>query len=212
MNNGTYSNFGYTDWRLPNQKELHSLIDRSRWAPALPVDHPFTNVQGTNEYWSSTTFASSPDSAWVVDIWNGFVFYGGIKSSYYSYLWPVRGGAVGHPTLITLSSFTAIPSDRKVILEWATESEIDNAGFNLYRAESEDGEYAKINDSLIPAEGAPTQSATYQFVDGNVQNRNTYYYKLEDIDIYGKSTMHGPASAELKTKIRNREWEAVSVK
>ena len=50
-------------------------------------------------------------------------------------------------TLVALSSFTATPSDRKVILEWTTESEIDNAGFNLYRSKSEDGEYIKINTS-----------------------------------------------------------------
>lgn len=78
---------------------------------------------------------------------------------------------------------------------WNAESEIDNAGFNLYRAESEDGEYVKINDSLIPAEGSPTQGASYQFIDENVQNRKTYYYKLEDIDLKGISTMHGPVSA-----------------
>jgi hypothetical protein len=98
------------------------------------------------------------------------------------------------PTLITLSSFTATPSGRKVTLSWTTESEIDNAGFNLYRAESEDGKYVKINDSLIPAEGSTTQGATYQFVDDNVKNRNTYYYKLEDLDLDGTSTMHGPVS------------------
>jgi hypothetical protein len=28
-----------------------------------------------------------------------------------------------------------------------------------------------------------------------VKNRTTYYYKLEDIDLNGKSTMHGPVSA-----------------
>jgi hypothetical protein len=100
------------------------------------------------------------------------------------------------PTLITLSSFTATPSDRAVILKWTTESEIDNAGFNIYRAESENGKYVKINGSLIPAEGSATSGATYQYVDNDVKNRTTYYYKLEDTDIYGTSTMHGPVSAE----------------
>ena len=98
------------------------------------------------------------------------------------------------PTLITLSSFTATPSNHKVILEWTTASEIDNAGFNLYRAESENGEYVKINSSLIPAQGSPTSGAAYQFIDDNVKNRRTYYYKLEDINLNGKSTMHGPVS------------------
>ena len=78
---------------------------------------------------------------------------------------------------------------------WETKSEIDNAGFNIYRAESEDGEYVKINDNLILAAGSPTEGASYKFVDGDVNNRKTYYYKLEDIDLNGVSTMHGPVSA-----------------
>ena len=106
------------------------------------------------------------------------------------------------PTVIKLSSFTATKSYRKVILSWITESEIDNAGFNLYRAESEDGEYVKINPSLIPAEGSPTQGASYQYVDENVKNRTTYYYKLEDIDLNGTSTMHGPVSVTPRRMLR----------
>ncbi|MCX5887216.1 MAG: hypothetical protein NT096_15115 [Proteobacteria bacterium] len=62
----------------------------------------------------------------------------------------------GEPTVVNLSSFTATPSNRAVILEWTTESEIDNAGFNLYRADAEEGEYVKLNESLIPAQGSPT--------------------------------------------------------
>ena len=98
-------------------------------------------------------------------------------------------------TLINLASFTATPKFSKVIIQWSTESEIDNAGFNIYRSETEDGNYIKINDSLIPAQGSSTQGASYEFTDTNVQNRKTYYYKLEDIDLSGKSTMHGPVKA-----------------
>ncbi|MCX5887739.1 MAG: hypothetical protein NT096_17855 [Proteobacteria bacterium] len=114
-----------------------------------------------------------------------------------------RGGC--EPIVITLSSFTATSSDRKVILEWTTASEIDNAGFNLYRAESANGEYIKINFSLIPAQGSGISGATYQFIDEDVINRRTYYYKLEDIDIYGKSTFHGTASAIPKIITKQRK-------
>ena len=38
---------------------------------------------------------------------------------------------------------------------------------------------------LIPAKGASTQGAAYEFIDTNVQNRKTYWYKLEDIDLNG---------------------------
>ena len=97
--------------------------------------------------------------------------------------------------MIQLSSFKAVPKAGKILLKWSTASEIDNAGFNLYRAESEDGSYIKINAALIPAEGSPSRGASYEFTEGDVQNRKTYYYKLEDIDINGISTMHGPVSA-----------------
>jgi len=97
-------------------------------------------------------------------------------------------------TLIELASFTATPKAGKVILQWNTESETDNAGFNIYRFTSETEEYIKINDSLIPAQGSPTEGAVYEFVDNDVKNRKTYYYKLEDLDLNGTSTMHGPVS------------------
>lgn len=107
----------------------------------------------------------------------------------------VHFGYDNHVILIELSSFTATPKSEKVILEWTTESEIDNAGFNILRAGSEDGEYVQINDSLIPAEGSPTQGAIYDFVDTDANNMQTYYYYLEDIDLNGESTLHGPVSA-----------------
>jgi len=99
------------------------------------------------------------------------------------------------PTLIELISFDADAGWKSVTLQWSTASEIDNAGFNIYRAETEDGEYIKINKTLISAQGAPTQGASYRFVDRGLKNKKTYFYKLEDIDLSGSSALHGPISA-----------------
>jgi hypothetical protein len=99
------------------------------------------------------------------------------------------------PTIVSLIDFNALPGNRIVTLVWSIESEIDNAGFNLYRSESENGEYSKINISLIPAKGSSTHGVSYEYIDKDVKNRKTYYYKLEDIDLNGISTMHGPVSA-----------------
>lgn len=101
-------------------------------------------------------------------------------------------------TFIELSAFTAKANNGRVKLQWVTESEIDNAGFNIYRAESEDGFYNQINDELIPAKGSPTSGAKYIFNDTIAKNRKTYFYKLEDIDVNGIATMHGPVSATPK--------------
>jgi hypothetical protein len=103
------------------------------------------------------------------------------------------------PTVIGLVSFEASGKLARIILNWETASEIDNMGFNIYRAESTDGEYTKINGALIPAKGSATEGASYSFVDWSVEKGKTYYYKLEDIDRSGIATLHGPASAAAKS-------------
>jgi hypothetical protein len=104
-------------------------------------------------------------------------------------------GQTPQPMIITLSSFIAEPADGSVFLFWETSPEIDNVGFNIYRSEQKNGEYTVLNDNIIIAEGSPTEGMLYEFIDDTVQNRKTYYYKLEDFDIYGVSTFHGPVNA-----------------
>jgi len=101
-------------------------------------------------------------------------------------------------TVINLTDLKAIAGSWKVTVTWTTASEIDNAGFNIYRSTEENGTYTKINAQLIQAKGGPSASATYQFIDKPVKNRTTYWYKLEDVDVNGKSTMNGPVSAKPK--------------
>lgn len=98
-------------------------------------------------------------------------------------------------TAILLDSFKAEPGNRNIALNWVTGDETNNFGFNVYRSESKDGEYIRINDSIIFSQMGAGLGAAYSFVDDNIKNRKTYYYKLEDIDISGLNTLHGPVSA-----------------
>jgi hypothetical protein len=54
---------GYADWRLPNIRELESLVDLDRHSPALAVDHPFEHI--AEGYWSATTSVYEKRYAWV---------------------------------------------------------------------------------------------------------------------------------------------------
>jgi hypothetical protein len=88
------------------------------------------------------------------------------------------------------------------LVEWETASEVDNAGFNLHRATAGDGPYTKLNDALIPAEGDPESGASYTYTDTDVVRGVTYYYMLEDVDIHGVTTLHGPVSARARPRFR----------
>ena len=72
-----------------------------------------------------------------------------------------------------------------VVIDWSTASELNTAGFNLYRSESPDGPFSKINDNLIPASPDPLTGGSYSYTDKNVSPGRTYYYQLEDVEISG---------------------------
>jgi len=102
------------------------------------------------------------------------------------------------PAAVDLISFSASSGNGTIELTWETAAEIDNLGFNVYRAGSADGVRSRINSALIPSQ-APGSAvgATYTFVDESASPGVTYYYWLEDVDIYGVATVHGPVSGQV---------------
>jgi hypothetical protein len=90
---------GQNDWRLPNVREIQSLMDYGRSHPPIcntagtgqwTANDPFTGVVLTNNYWSSSTYFSQTVSAWFVDPRVGWVG-GQYKTAAYA-VWPVSGG------------------------------------------------------------------------------------------------------------------------
>ena len=73
---------GYTDWRLPDRNELQSLVDYTRYSPAIDPLVAADTV-ADDYYWSSTTDAYKTSRAWLVYSYNGYVGYNGKFSGNY---------------------------------------------------------------------------------------------------------------------------------
>ena len=85
-----YSYLGHNDWRVPNRKELQSLIDHSQSNPALPAGNPFTGV-GSGTYWSSDTYINQCNLGWAIDMNTGLVTEAYKNPTNALHVWPVRG-------------------------------------------------------------------------------------------------------------------------
>jgi len=122
------------------------------------------------------------------------------------------------PTAVELTYFKASARDNgSVVITWATATELDNVGFNLYRSSNSGGlgakspnsaafegeKYVKINSEVIPAKGFSVSGAKYKFIDR--PGTGSYSYKLEDLDFNGKSIFHGPVSSNSKKAKRSKK-------
>ncbi len=91
----------------------------------------------------------------------------------------------GEPLPVTLSHFRAELTDTGVTLKWITESEVDNAGFYIYRSETRDGQFKVLNPIMIQGAGTTSERNTYTWTDTTAKPNVAYYYRIEDISHAG---------------------------
>jgi hypothetical protein len=94
--------------------------------------------------------------------------------------------------LLLLYWLTISPS---VDVYWQTETEFETAGFNVLRGTSPQGPFVKINESLLLSAADPLAGDEYLFIDSGVVAGETYYYRLEDVELDGQMTQHDLISA-----------------
>jgi Bacterial TSP3 repeat len=109
---------------------------------------------------------------------------------------------------VDLISFTATGrAGGGVVVAWETAQEAHNKGFNLYRAEAAGGAYVKLNSGLIPAASISGEGRSYGFTDANLIRGRLYYYKLEDVDVSGAVSVHGPVCVDWDADGLPDDWE-----
>ena len=86
---------------------------------------------------------------------------------------------------VTLSHFRAERVKSGVVLKWTTESELDNAGFNILRTESRDGAFRQVNSRMIQGAGTTGERNTYTWTDTTAKPDIVYYYRIEDVSFVG---------------------------
>lgn len=93
-------------------------------------------------------------------------------------------------TAVRLESFEAATSASGTELRWRTGYEADNLGFHVYRVSGD--ERVRLNSELIPGAALSgmgrTEGSAYTFRDPGGGGA----YLLEDVDLWGHSTLHGP--------------------
>ena len=109
-----------------------------------------------------------------------------------------QGGALP----VELSRFTVTRTEAgAVVVTWTTESEVDNAGFNLRRSLTRDSGFTLLNPVLIAGAGTTGERQTYTFTDTSAKPGVEYYYQIEEVAFDGKREtlatrmLRGPVSA-----------------
>lgn len=147
----------YRNGRYSNKGIAQDGTEREAWIIAANTD--FADYTRTTETWYG-----SPDD------------YGtpGIR-------------AAGHPLPVQLSQFRPdLTETGTVLIQWMTESEIDNAGFNILRSQTKSGEFKVINPQMIPGAGTTAERNTYTWTDTTAKPNVVYYYQIEDVSFAGE--------------------------
>ena len=154
-------------WSLPKsltEEDTRASMIRihDHGVPRLGTDASgWISAVNTNLATSTTTYYGHPDDIGAP----------GIES----------GGALP----VSLSRFRAELTDAGVSIKWIPESELDNAGFNILRSETKDGEFKIVNPKLIQGAGTTSERQTYTWTDTTAKPNVVYYYQIEDISHAG---------------------------
>ncbi|MBF0452961.1 MAG: DUF1566 domain-containing protein [Candidatus Magnetomorum sp.] len=192
---------GYTDWRLPNAKELLSISDYLHYSPAVNPDF-FSNTV-SSFYWTSSSYARYPTFAWAVYFRNAGVTYK-FKSKKYP-VRAVRGGQniIPENLLITAPKaaslwcvgeqmkITWLPQgiDGNVKILISRDGGKNNSFDTIAESTENDGEHIwtvsgmKSDNCMLKIESENTSHLTTQGLFSIITNHPPTISRIDDIEI-----------------------------
>ncbi|HKE47556.1 MAG TPA: hypothetical protein VKB52_05800 [Rhodanobacteraceae bacterium] len=113
---------------------------------------------------------------------------------------PAAAMAKGPPPEGDCGDQSAVAADQRVAntAKWSTASEQDSFAFDVYRGDSEKGEFAKINKDPILGAGTTDETHKYEYRDDSIDPCKDYWYYVESTSTKGvhekfTPTFHAPA-------------------
>ncbi len=162
-------NFG-SEWEIPS---LHS-VDGHRTSLVRIYDNGTAEDGLMKDSWrraADTNFRNVPS----------LTYYGNHRD------FGTPGYRGGGPLPVSLSKFRPERLESgEIAIRWITESELNNAGFNILRSETRNGEFKQINTKLIAGQGTTSERHTYEWKDTTAKPNVVYYYQIQDVSIDGK--------------------------
>lgn len=77
-------------------------------------------------------------------------------------------------------------------VRWSTASEVDNFGYDVYRATSADGPFERLTRDPVPGAGTTDLPQRYSYVDDSIDPHQAYYYYVESISLSGERERFTP--------------------
>ena len=152
-----YRDYNQRTGRYTNKGIVHDGTQREGWIPAVDTDFSWLSGKRRETWYGSISDYGSP----------------GIRA--------------GHALPVELSHFRPERTETgTVVIQWTTQSEVDNAGFNILRSQTKTGMFKIVNAQLIPGAGTTAEQNTYTWTDTTAKPNVVYYYQIEDVSFAGE--------------------------
>ena len=98
------------------------------------------------------------------------------------------GLTIGGILPVSLSKFRPerLKDTGEIVVRWITESELNNAGFNILRSDKRDGEFTKVH--FRAGQGTTSERTVYEWKDTSAKPNVVYYYQIQDVSLDGEVT------------------------